>query len=88
MKSFAPTTGLIFTIAGPAIVTWLLISGSVLRVSAGAKINSRRCENIGASAIFDVTGQDYLNNAAVCASVLCEIRDLHEMIAGHCDFDK
>ena len=60
--------------------------GSVLRVGAGAKINSRRCENIGASAIFGITRQDHLNNAPICASVLREIRDLHEMIARHRDF--
>jgi len=60
--------------------------GSVLRVRAGAKINSRRCENIGASAIFGVTRQNHLNHAPICASVLREIGDLHEMIRRHCDF--
>src|SRR5262249_53166047 len=56
---------------------------SVLRVGAGAKINSCRCENIGASAVVGVTRQDHLNNAPVCASVLSEISNLHEMITRH-----
>jgi len=60
--------------------------GSVLGVSAGAKINSRRCENIGASSIFAVTRQNHLNHAPICASVLREICDLHEMIARDRDF--
>src|SRR4029453_14704869 len=54
--------------------------GSGLHVSAGAKINPRRCENIGASAIFAIPRQGHLNNAPICASVLREIGDLHEMI--------
>jgi hypothetical protein len=62
--------------------------GSILRVSAGAKINSGRCENIGASAIWAVEGQVYLNNAPICASYLREIGDLHEMIVRHNDFKK
>src|SRR5262249_8713276 len=60
--------------------------GSVLRHSAGAKINSGRCENIGASTIWAVERKVYLNNAPICASLLCEIRDLHEMIVRHNDF--
>jgi len=61
--------------------------GSVLYVGPGAKINSSRCENIGATAVFLVTRQNHLNNAAICASILREIRDLHEMIARHRDFE-
>jgi hypothetical protein len=57
-----------------------------LRVSAGAKINPRRCQNIGVSTIWGVTRQGHLNNSPVCASVLREIRYPHEMIARHCDF--
>src|SRR4029079_6776875 len=57
--------------------------GSVLRVGAGAKINSRSCQHIRASAVFAVARQNHLNHAPICASVLREIRDLHEMIAGH-----
>jgi len=60
--------------------------GSVLRVSAGAKINSRCRENVGAPAVFLVTRQNHLNHASICASVLREIRDLHEMIARDRDF--
>jgi hypothetical protein len=60
--------------------------GSVLRVGAGTKINSGSCKNIGASAVFGITRQNHLNHAPICASVLREIRDLHEMIAGHRDF--
>ncbi len=61
--------------------------GRVLRVAAGAKINSGRCENIGRSAIFGVPWQGHLNNGPICASVLRKIRDLHEMIARHYDFE-
>ena len=78
---------MILTLAGPAIVTRLLISGEILRVVAGTKINSRRCENIGGSAIFGVPRQGHLNNGPICASVLRKIRDLHEMIARHYDFE-
>ena len=42
--------------------------GKVLRVAAGAKINSGRCENIGGSAIFGVPRQGHLNNGPICAS--------------------
>jgi hypothetical protein len=62
--------------------------GSVLRHSARAKINSGRCENIGASAIWAVERKVHLNNASICASYLCEISDLHEMILRHYDFKK
>src|SRR4029078_9004342 len=61
--------------------------GKVHRVTAGAKINSRRCENIGGSAIFHVPGQGHLNNRPICASVLRKIRNLHKMIARHYDFE-
>ena len=63
--------------------------GRVLRVAAGARINSGRCENIGGSAIFGVPRQGHLNNGPICdqSSVLRKIRDLHEMIARHYDFE-
>ena len=61
--------------------------GKVHRVAAGAKINSGRCENIGGSAIFRVPRQGHLYNGPIGASVLREIRDLHEMIARHYDFE-
>ena len=63
--------------------------GKILRVAAGAKINSRRCENIGGSTIFGVPRQGHLNNGPICdqSSVLRKIRDLHEMIARHRDFE-
>jgi hypothetical protein len=59
-----------------------------LCVAAGTKINPRRCEDIGGSAIFGITRQDHLNDAPVGPSVLREIRDLHEMIARHRDFKR
>ena len=71
MKSFAPTTGLILTIAGPAIDHSVTNFGKILRVAAGAKINSRRCENIGGSAIFGVPRQGHLNNGPICAPPSC-----------------
>jgi len=58
-----------------------------LHVGASTKINSCRCENIGASAIFSVSRQDYLNHGPICASGLREICDLHEMIARHFDYN-
>ena len=62
--------------------------GRVLRgVASGTKINSRRCENIGCSTIFGLTRQGHLNNGAVSASVLREIRDVQEMIVRHSDFE-
>jgi hypothetical protein len=60
----------------------------ILRVAAGAEINSGRRENIGGPAIFGVSRQSHLNNAPIGASILREIRDLHEMIARHYDFKK
>jgi hypothetical protein len=33
-----------------------------------------------------ITRQAHLNNSPICASILREIRDLHEMIARHRDF--
>jgi hypothetical protein len=59
-----------------------------LCVAAGAKINPRRCEDIGSSAIFGITRQAHLNDTPIGASVLREIRDLHEMIARHRDFKR
>jgi hypothetical protein len=41
---------------------------------------------MGASAIWAVERKVYLNNAPICASFLCEICNLHEMIVGHNDF--
>jgi hypothetical protein len=60
--------------------------GSILQIASGAKINSGRCEYIGGPAIFGVTRQLHLNDTTISASVLCEIRDLHEMIARHDDY--
>ena len=88
MKSFAPTIGLTLTRAGPAIVTWLPISGEFCgELLPGPKINSRRCEDISRSTIFGLTRQGHLNNGAVSASVLREIRDLQEMIVRHSDYE-
>ena len=87
MKSFAPTTGLISHYSGACNCHSVTNFGKVLRVAAGAKINSRRCENIGGPAIFGVTRQGHLNNGPICASVLREIRDLHKMIARHYNFE-
>ena len=62
--------------------------GRVLRgVASGTKINSRRCEDIGRSTIFGLARQGHLNNGAVSASVLREIRDLQEMIVRHSDYE-
>jgi len=61
--------------------------GRNLRIASGAKINSRRRENIGRSTIFGLTRQGHLNNGAVSASVLREIRDLQEMIVRHSDYE-
>jgi hypothetical protein len=58
-----------------------------LRVSPSAKVNSGRCENIGGSAIWGIPRQANLNNSPICAAVLREIRDLHDMIAGHFDYN-
>ena len=69
--------------AGPAIVSRLLISGAFCALVPGTKINSRSCKNIGASAVFGITRQNHFNHAPICASVLCEISDLHEMVARH-----
>jgi hypothetical protein len=57
-----------------------------LRVSPGAKVNSGRCEHIGGSAIWGISRQANLNNSPICAAVLREIRDLHDMIARHSNF--
>jgi hypothetical protein len=61
--------------------------GRVLRVASGTKINSRRCEDNGGSAIVGVPRQGHFNNGAVSASVLREIRDLHEVIVRHSDYE-
>jgi hypothetical protein len=58
-----------------------------LRIASGTKINSRRCENIGGSAIFGVTLEGHLNNGPICASVLREICDLQEMLVRHGDYE-
>ena len=56
-------------------------------VASGTKINSRRGEDISRSTIFGLTRQGHLDNGAVSASVLREIRDLQEMIVRHSDYE-
>ena len=87
MKSFAPTIGLTLTRAGPAIVTWLAISGEFCRVLPVLKSIRVAVSDISRSTIFGLTRQGHLNNGAVSASVLREIRDLQEMIVRHSDYE-
>ena len=88
MESVAPVIGGTLTVAGPAMITRLLISGKFCELVPGTKINSRRCEDLCSPAIFGVTFQRYVNGAAISASILGEICDLEKLLVSHGDYKR
>ena len=85
MTSVAPITGATLTSAGPATITWLLISGKFWN-RYRAKIDSSRGKNIRDTT--SITAQGDTDDAVVGTSFLSKICDLKEAIFRDCDCER